>query len=41
MYDEGCVLGVDGGGSQTRCAISNLSGEILGKSIADPSSVRK
>jgi len=37
MYDEGCVLGVDGGGSQTRCAITNLSGEILGKSIAGPS----
>ena len=37
MYDEGCVLGVDGGGSQTRCAISNLSGEIIGKSVAGPS----
>lgn len=35
--DEGYVLGVDGGGSQTRCVIADLSGRILGKGSAGPS----
>jgi len=35
--EEGFVLGVDGGGSRTRCVIADLSGRVLTKGTAGPS----
>ena len=35
--DEGYVLGIDGGGSQTRCVVADLSGRVLTKGTAGPS----
>lgn len=35
--DEVYVLGVDGGGSQTRCVVADLSGRILARGAAGPS----
>ena len=35
--DEGYVLGVDGGGSQTRCVVADLSGRLLATGTAGPS----
>lgn len=37
MVDEMCVLGIDGGGSGTRCVIADLAGNILARGSGGPS----
>ena len=37
MVDERCVLGIDGGGSGTRCVIADLAGNILARGNGGPS----
>jgi len=36
MVDERCVLGIDGGGSGTRCVIADLSGNLLARGRGGP-----
>jgi N-acetylglucosamine kinase len=36
MSGEGCVLGLDGGGSNTVCVIVDLAGRVVSRSVAGP-----